>query len=112
MNKELQEKLVSEGYLFTREVPYWGVCGVMKYMYTWGVCFNMDDLFIGGRFCFDEIGAALQFYGKWDGLSIPVVGRNHCTSIKGHHSPMFEYLLTGAAEVDDNGKIQFLKKGI
>lgn len=59
-----------------------GWCGVGRFIYTCGVCINMDATGMSGRFCFDTEQNARLFLKDWDGKTYPEVGVDGCTAIK------------------------------
>ncbi|MGY5853599.1 MAG: hypothetical protein RTU92_08555 [Candidatus Thorarchaeota archaeon] len=59
-------------------------CGVQRFAYTVGVCFGLDESGYKGRFCFDSEMNADYFLHDWDGKTLPVVGDDGCTAIKGN----------------------------
>lgn len=75
-------ELVRNGYSDLRLVPGRGVCGILRFMYTCGVCYGMDATGREGRFCFDTMQNAQLFLHDWDGTTEPTVGLDGCTAIK------------------------------
>lgn len=77
----LMHRLNALGY---REVRYVNgmLCGIQRYMFTVGVCVDMDETGYAGRFCFDTWQNAYLFLEEWDGKTPPVVGLDGCTAIK------------------------------
>lgn len=78
----LEEELVAHGYLNLRQIEGWGWCGVLRFMYTHGVCIGLDETGYGGRFCFDTYQNARLFLAEWDGVTMPMIGLDGCTAIK------------------------------
>ena len=70
------------GYTHVREIDGM-VCGLMRFIYTVGVCFKIDETGYGGRFCFSNRYLALAFLKEWDGETPPVIGEDGCVAIKG-----------------------------
>ena len=84
MTLELECGLVDwrDEYSNMRTVPNFGECGLIRNMFTVGVCYRMDDIGPGGRFCFDSWSNAALFLKEWDGTYYPTVGEDGCTAIK------------------------------
>jgi hypothetical protein len=57
-------------------------CGLLRFIYTVGVCYGLDETGYRGRFCFDNHLDASLFLADWDGVTLPVVGEDGCTAIK------------------------------
>ncbi len=74
--------LESQGYFAVREIRGRGWCGLYRFLFTVGVCHGMDWSGLSGRFCFESLPSALNFYVNWDGITLPVLGENGCTAIK------------------------------
>lgn len=60
-----------EGYTHLREVPGRGLCGLQQFVYTWGLCYGLDEHGIAGRYCFDCRFEAVQALFEWDGTGDP-----------------------------------------
>lgn len=59
------------------------LCGIQRFMFTYGLLFGLDASVYEGRFCFNNITDAREFLNNWDGKTYPVVGVDGCTAIKG-----------------------------
>ncbi len=83
---DLKEFFKGQGYEQVEKTDHWGWCGINRYIFTYGVLYNMNQWSVGGRFCFDTKGNALAFYKDLikDGkaVELPVVGIDGCTAIK------------------------------
>lgn len=87
MNEVNRDELIMEkcrelGYARLRFVPDRGVCGILRFIYTVGVCYGLDETGYAGRFCFDTAQNAALFLQNWDGETLPVIGEDGCTAIK------------------------------
>jgi len=69
------------GYTDLREINGM-TCGVMRFLYTCGVCYGLDETGYVGRYCFDTHQNACLFLKDWDGLKTPQVGTDGCTAVK------------------------------
>ena len=69
------------GYENVREIDG-VVCGTMRFVYTVGVCYGIDETGYRGRFCFDNHLYALLFLNEWDGQTPPIIGEDGCKAIK------------------------------
>jgi len=77
------EQLVLAGHGYTNLRKVNGlVCGIMRFIYTVGVCYGLDETGYVGRYCFDTHQNAALFLGEWDGKVLPVIGEDGCTAIK------------------------------
>lgn len=70
------------GYARLRVVPGRGVCGILRFIYTVGVCYGLDETGYAGRYCFDTAQNAGLFLQDWNGETLPVIGEDGCTAIK------------------------------
>lgn len=81
MNNLEEHMFTEHGYTQLRHINGMA-CGVMRFIYTCGVCFGLDDTGYVGRYCFDTYQNASLFLKDWDGLSTPKVGVDGCTAVK------------------------------
>ena len=58
------------------------LCGILKFLYTYGVCVDIGEHSYKMRFCFETKLQAVGFLEIWDGETLPVIGRDGCTAIK------------------------------
>ena len=84
---DLKALMESYSYEHVREIDGM-LCGLMRYLFTVGVCFGLDEGGLKGRFCFDTYQNAELFLREWDGKTYPVVGDDGCTAIKGMLQPV------------------------
>ena len=76
-----EQAAIDNGYSHIREIDG-VVCGLMRFMYTVGVCYGIDAVGYSGRFCFSNHLNAVMFLQEWDGATPPVIGEDGCTAIK------------------------------
>ena len=81
MTPELRTQLFVNGYQGMREIDGM-VCATMRFLFTVGVCYGIDETGYRGRFCFDSYQNAELFLKDWDGKTLPVIGEDGCTAIK------------------------------
>lgn len=81
MTEKDQELYTNHGYTDLREINGM-TCGVMRFIFTCGVCYGLDDTGYVGRYCFDTHQNAELFLHDWDGVTNPVVGEDGCKAIK------------------------------
>ena len=81
-DEELVQFLRDNSYFDIRDVPGRGVCGLMRFIYTVGVCYGMDDGGYQGRICFSNLADAIGFLAEWDGAELPAVGQGGVTALK------------------------------
>ena len=81
MDKELLQTLTDNCYsdICIRNGE---VCGILRFVFTYGVCVGLDMIGYRCRFCFDTEQNAKLFLSEWDGSYLPVVGEDGCTAIK------------------------------
>ena len=65
-------------------------CGLERMLFTFGVQYGLDAVGVKGRFCFDTRQNAELFYKEWDGVTMPTVGVDGCTALKGNPPPQRE----------------------
>ena len=82
-DKALVEHLNACGYTHIQRIEGRGWCGIGRFMFTHGVLFGMDITGYKGRYCFQDQCSAEGFMLDWDGITVPVVGVDGCTAIKG-----------------------------
>jgi hypothetical protein len=73
MNKELKEQLESEGYRELVEIPGRGICGLMGFIFTVGLCYGIDAIGYEGRYCYSHADSfhAVLALKEWDGINDP-----------------------------------------
>jgi len=81
MTPELEQLLINNGYKNFREIDGM-VCATLRFIFTVGVCYGLDESGCRGRFCFENQLFAELFLKEWDGITPPVVGEDGCTAIK------------------------------
>ena len=78
----LTNSLLDMGYTHVREVPDRGLVGLLPFIYTWGVCYGLDEDGYRGRVCFDDLASAQGFVQEWDGKELPPIGEDGVTAHK------------------------------
>ena len=73
--------LNSQGYIDTRDIDG-RICAIYPFLFTWGVCYDLDEEGYRGRYCFDSLCSAQGFLKNWNGVKLPEVGQEGCTAIK------------------------------
>jgi hypothetical protein len=71
ITEELKQVLADEGYKHMKEVPGRGVCGVMKFMFTYGLVYGIDMMGYKGRWCFGSELEAVYALEIWTGAGDP-----------------------------------------
>lgn len=71
MTEELKDFLTQEKYLHLRDVEGRGVCGVMKFMFTYGLVYGIDMMGYKGRWCFGSEIEAVYALDTWTGIGDP-----------------------------------------
>lgn len=68
---ELEDFLIKEGYSHVREIPGKGVCGLFRFIYTWGLVVGIDSVGYKGRYCYSNHTEALGAILSWTGEDDP-----------------------------------------
>jgi len=67
----LKEQLEEEGYVDIREVPGRGICGIRKFLFTWGLIYGLDETGFKGRWCYNNYVEPVIYLREWDGEGDP-----------------------------------------
>jgi hypothetical protein len=70
-NTGLASELIAEGYVHLTEIPGHGICGLNLFLYTIGLCCNLDNTGYEGRYCFPTWHSAVAAINAWDGTGDP-----------------------------------------
>lgn len=54
-----------------RLLPGRGVCAISKFIYTYGLCWGLDESGYKGRWCYETKQDALDALRLWDGIDDP-----------------------------------------
>lgn len=54
-----------------REVPGHAICGVRRFLFTYGLVVGMDDTGYAGRYCYEFRAEAVDALREWDGIGDP-----------------------------------------
>lgn len=71
MDAGLKAFLEEQGYEDVREVPGHGVCGVLRFAFTHGICCDMNETTRGYRYCYHTRYEAKKAFADWDGNGHP-----------------------------------------
>ncbi len=71
MNDKSYEGLLENGYSNIREIEGRGTCGVMRFLFTVGLCYGLDEWGYKGRYCFPSKSEAIEALNSWDGNGDP-----------------------------------------
>jgi hypothetical protein len=71
MDAELKTLLDEEGYLLLKEIPGVGICGVRRFLFTWGLMVGLDRWGYSHRYCYESGPEAAKALGAWDGKGDP-----------------------------------------
>jgi hypothetical protein len=63
--------LAANGYTDIREIPGQGLCGLQKFVFTWGLVVDLSEESYGLRYCFETEAAARAALLAWDGQGHP-----------------------------------------
>jgi len=70
MTAEMQEIIQENGYLYCREIPGRGLCGLKRFMFTSAIVYGLDADGYTGRWCY-ELAEAKAAFLEWDGIGDP-----------------------------------------
>lgn len=76
-------------FLYPKWIDGVGWCALQRMIFTVAVWHGIGPVTMGGRFCFDSIFSAANFYLDWDGKTLPVVGVDGCKAIKSPLDPNY-----------------------
>jgi hypothetical protein len=73
LTDKLKQQLESQGYCYIKEIPNRGICAIMKFMFTYGLCYGIDNTGYKGRYCYphEKVEDAILALHKWNGESDP-----------------------------------------
>jgi len=71
MPEELKEKLRADGYYQFREIEGRGLCGLMRFIFTVGLCHGLEEHGYAGRYCYDNESDAKEALELWSGEGDP-----------------------------------------
>lgn len=73
--EKIKEYLESVGVTHIRYIPNQGWCGLVRFIYTVGLCCNMSHLedndFYEYRYCYPLFSDAVEDITNWDGTNHP-----------------------------------------
>jgi hypothetical protein len=70
---ELIAYLETQGYMKIKEIPGKGLCGLREFLFTVGLCHDLEEHGFGGRWCYAKEGAvnAVLAIDLWNGDDDP-----------------------------------------
>ena len=71
--EQLIKKLEREGYHHIKEIPGRGLCGLMQFVFTVGLCYGIGEHGYEGRYCYpnEEAANAYIAFQIWGGKDDP-----------------------------------------
>lgn len=66
--------LSEQGYYNVRHIEGRGLCGLMRFTFTTGLVYGLNEYSYTGRYCFDNLTDAKQSLKEWDGAGDPPGG--------------------------------------
>lgn len=67
ISPKLQRTLFDEGYMYLKEISG-KVCGIMPFLFTWGLVVGLDEFGYSHRFCYDSRSDAVEAIGEYTSL--------------------------------------------
>lgn len=64
------ETIKDQGYLNIK-INKAGICGLMRFIFTTGLCYGLNEHGYKGRYCFESLADAKEALDKWDGSEHP-----------------------------------------
>lgn len=71
LTPELKEHLEKEGYKFLKEIDGHGLCGIYKFLFTFGLVLGIDSIGYKGRYCYGSELEAVEALINWTGQGDP-----------------------------------------
>lgn len=71
MTANLRTILESNGYFNLKEIEGRGVCGLLRFMFTVGLCYGLSENEYNGRYCYSNLSDAKEALDNWDGVGDP-----------------------------------------
>lgn len=72
LTEEIKSVLEAEGYSRLRKVEGRGICGIMRFAFTWGLIYGIDETGYRGRWCYDNAIEPVVYLETWDGKEDPL----------------------------------------
>ena len=69
--KTLKKQLLKEGYIDIMLIPNKGICGIMRFLFTYGLVIGLDTTGYKGRYCYKDLVTATMALHMWDGKNDP-----------------------------------------
>lgn len=70
--EELKEYWAEAGFLEFKEIPGVGLCGIQKFMFTFGIISGLNEWSYEGRWCYATLEEAQIALKHWDGTKDPL----------------------------------------
>lgn len=71
LTPELRDSLERDGYSELRVIPGRGICGVIRMIFTTGLCHGLDEYSREGRWCYPTMSEAVIALNEWNGEGDP-----------------------------------------
>lgn len=71
LDAALETALRENGFLLTRRLPTGEVAGIVRFVFTFGLCVGCDRYGYRTRFCYPEPGSAVVALLTWNGEGDP-----------------------------------------
>jgi hypothetical protein len=70
----LRNDLETDGYSHLTVIEGRGICGLLEFVYTVGLCFGLDYMGYSGRYCYPKsvVADAVLALNIWDGNNDPL----------------------------------------
>ena len=60
-----------EGYEYLLEVPNRGLCGIKRFLFTYGLVYGLDATGYNGRYCYPNFEESILALATWSGEGNP-----------------------------------------
>ena len=71
MTTKLKTKLESDGYFDIKEIPNRGIVALLRFVFTVGLVYGIDENGYVGRYCYPSLRDAKEGLNNWDGSNDP-----------------------------------------
>lgn len=74
LDNDIKKYLIDNEFIHARMIPSQGVCGIQRFIFTWGLCCGIINPFDSPyiyRFCYRDFSECYHDLLHWDGNNCP-----------------------------------------